>query len=124
VVEDRIDQYAQTAVVAGVDESDQSVGPAVRFVHRIPEHAVITPPVRAAKRVDRHYLDEIHAQIHQVVQLLDRRVEGAVGSERADVQFVDHPAFDRAALPVAVGPRVGRRLPELRSRVHTLRLAR
>ena len=78
MVEHRVDQHAQTAAVAGVDEPHQAVGAAVRFVHRVPEHAVVTPAVRAAERVDRHQLDEVDAEIDQVVQLLDRRVEGAL----------------------------------------------
>ena len=110
--------------MAGVDEPDQPVGAAVRFVHGVPEHAVVAPAVRAAERVDRHQLDEVDAEIDQIVQLLDRRVEGAVRGERADVQFVDHRALDRAARPVAVGPRVGRRLPQLRALVHAVGLAR
>jgi len=63
--------------MAGVDKPDQAIGPAVRLVHRIPTHAVITPAVCPAERVDRHQLDEFDAQIDQIVQLLDRRVERA-----------------------------------------------
>ena len=46
-----------------------------------------------------------------------------LGSERADVQLVDHPACDRSAVPVAVGPGVGRGLPQLRTFVHAVGLA-
>ena len=123
VIEHRIDQHAEAAPVAGVDEPHQPVGPAVRFVHRVPEHAVVTPAVRAAERVDRHQLDEVDAEIDQVVQLLDRRVERAARRERADVQLVDDPALDRAACPVVVGPGVRRGLPQLRALVHTVGLA-
>ena len=110
--------------MARVDEPHQCVRPAVRFVHRVPQHAVVAPAVRSAEGVDRHHFDEVDAEIHQIVQLLDRRVESAARSERADVQFVDHPALDRGARPVVVGPCVGIGPPELRAGMHTVGLAR
>ncbi len=99
--------------MAGVDEPDQPVGTAVRLVHRVPEHAVVAPAMCAAECVDRHQLDEVDAEIDQIVQLVDRRVERAVRRERADVQLVDDRALDGPALPVGVGPRVGGGLPQL-----------
>ena len=63
--------------MAGVDEADQPVGSAVRLVHRVPQHAVVAPAVRAGKRVDRHQFDEVDAEVDQIVKLVDRRVEGA-----------------------------------------------
>ena len=62
---------------------------------RIPEHAVIAPAVHPAERVDRHELDEVDAEIYQIVELLDRGVERADRSERADVQLVVTPPSGR-----------------------------
>ena len=111
VVEHRVDQHAQAAAMAGVDESDQPVGSAVGFVHRVPQHAVVAPAVRAGKRVDRHHLDEIDAEIDQIVELFDRRVEGARRRERADVQLVDHRALHRTAGPAVRPSMPGARAP-------------
>jgi hypothetical protein len=106
VVEHRVDQYAQTTRVAGVDEPDQAVRAAVRFVHAVPQHAVVSPAVGSGERVDRHQLDEVDPEIDQIVQLFDRGVEGPLAGEGSDVQLVDHRAFHRPAGPVAVGPAV------------------
>ena len=123
VVEHRVDQNTQTPPVAGVDEPHQAVGAAVRFVHGVPEHTVVTPAVRAGERVDRHEFDEIDAEIDQLVQSFDRRVERALRCERADVQFVDDRALDRAARPAGGSGRAGSG-PQLRAFVHTVWLPR
>jgi hypothetical protein len=123
MIEYRVDEYAETTRVAGVDEADQPVGAPVGFVHGVPEHAVVSPSVRSAERVDRHHLDEIDTEFHKVVQLVDRGVECATRGEGADVQLVDHPALDRASAPVADTAGIGRRMPQLRALVHAVRLS-
>ena len=45
------------------------------------------------------------AEVHEVVESLDRRREGALGGERADVHLVDGGDAGRA-LPRPVAPRV------------------
>ena len=110
VVEHRVDQHTQAAGVAGVDQSHQSVRAAVGFVHRVPQHPVVAPAVGSVERVDRHEFDEVDPEVHQVVQSFDGRVEGALGGEGADVQFVDHRALDRASRPLrrrSTSPRPG-----------------
>ena len=78
VIEHRVDEHSQTPPVAGLDEPHQAVGAAVRFVHGVPQHTVVTPAVRAGERVDRHQFDEVDAEIDELVQLFDGRVEGAL----------------------------------------------
>ncbi len=122
VVEHRVDQHPQAARVAGVDEPDQAVGAAVGFVHAVPQHAVVPPAAGAGERVDRHQLDEVDSEIDQVVQLFDGGVQRAGAGEGADVQLVDHRAFDRPAGPIAVGPGGAGRVPQLRAGVHPVGL--
>ncbi len=124
VVEHRVDQHAQPLCVAGVDEAHQRVGAAVGFVHAVPQHPVVSPTVAAGKGIHRHQLDEVHAEVHQIVQLVDGGVEGPGAGERAQVQLVDYRPFDRPAGPPGVGPRHARRVPQLRAGVHALGLAR
>jgi hypothetical protein len=40
----------------------------------------------------RHELDHGHAQFHQMIEFLDRRIERTGRRERAEVQLVDHLA--------------------------------
>ena len=78
MVVDDVEDHAQAAPVAGVDEALQPVRAAVRLVHRVPADAVVAPVVHAVERVDRHQLDQVDAQLDQVVEAVDGRVEGAL----------------------------------------------
>ena len=51
----------------------------------------------------------VHAELAQVVQPPDGRVQRPLRGERADVQLVDHRPAQRRAAPAAVGPGEGRR---------------
>ena len=103
VVDDVLDD-AEPGRVAAVDEPLVAVGAAVRLVHGRPQHAVVAPVVGAVDGVDRHHLDEVDADRAQVVQAPERRVEGALRGEGADVELVDHRARQLATGPAVVGP--------------------
>ncbi len=121
VVVDHVEQHGEASRVAGVDEPLEAVRAAVGLVHSAPQDTVVTPALDAVEAVDRHDLDERDAEIHQVVELLDRRVERAGLGERADVQLVDHSARQRPARPALVGPLEG--VPvDARRLVHAARL--
>jgi hypothetical protein len=106
VVDDVLD-HREAALVAGVDEPLVGGRPAVGLLDGVPEDAVVAPVVRAVERVDRQQLDELDAQLDEVVQPLDRRIQRALGRERADVQLVDDAAGQHPAGPRPVAPRVG-----------------
>ena len=120
----RVDDHAEPPQVAGIDEPREGVGTSVGLLHRVPADAVVAPVVGAVEGVDRHQLDKIHADVHQVVQFGDRRIEGAVGSERADVQFIDDCACDGPALPVRIRPDVWVDLVHLGQSVDAIGLSR
>ena len=104
VVVHHVEQDGQPARVARVHEPFQPVRAAVGFVHRPQVDPVVTPAVVAGERGDRHDLHRVHAELAQVVQPPDGRVERPLGGERADVQFVDHRPVQRPAAPAPVGP--------------------
>jgi hypothetical protein len=58
------------------------VRPAVRVVHGVPRDAVVAPAPLAGEGVARQQLDGADAELDEVVEALDRRVEGALGRER------------------------------------------
>ena len=74
--------------MAGVDEGDETLRPPVGRVHRVLADAVVTPTLLAGKIRDGHHLDGPHPEIHQVIQVRDGRLEGALRGEGADVQLV------------------------------------
>ncbi len=113
---------AETPGVAGVDEPLVGVRAAVLLVHGEPGDAVVAPVVGAVEGVDRHHLDEVDAEVDEVVEPLDRGVEGAVGGERADVQLVDHRPGELAPGPGVVVPLVRRRVSS-RQPVHAAGLS-
>ena len=97
VVVDDVQHHAEAAVVAGVHEPLEPVRAAVGLVHRPPQHPVVPPAGGAVECVDRHHLDQVDAEVGQVVEPLDGRVERPAGRERADVQLVQHGPGQRAA---------------------------
>ena len=60
-----------------------------------------SPSCGAVEGVDRHQLDEVHAESDQMVQPVDRGVERSLGGEGPDVQLIDHPAGELTAGPAA-----------------------
>ena len=103
VVDDVLDDR-ETARMAGIDEPLIRRRPPVGLIDGVPEHAVVAPIVRAVEAVDGQHLDEIDAQGDQVVEFVDRAVEGAVGGECADVQLVDHAAGELPSGPAGIRP--------------------
>ena len=75
--------------------------------------------------VIKHYRGNCHvyvdAEVDQVVQPFDGTVEGAGVGERADMQFVDHRALQRAAFPVAVAPVEAARIDQCAGSVDAVR---
>ena len=120
VVVDDVQQHGQAAAVAGVDEPLQRVRAAVGLVHRVPGHPVIAPVPDAVDRVHRQQLDVGDAQLDQVIQPLDRRVQRGARGERADVQFVDHRARPAPGRPSPVVPLVGGVVIDLGQAVHAV----
>ena len=121
VVDDVLD-HAEARRRGSVDEALVGRRAAVGLVDGEPEHAVVAPVVGAVERVDRHQLDEVDAEgRRRWSSLVDRRVEGALGGEGADVQLVERPsrpAGDRSS------PRRSTRTPWVegaRALVHAVR---
>ena len=103
VVVDDVEHDAEPAGVAGVDEPPERHRPAVVLGDRVPEHAVVAPAPRAVEGVDRQDLDEVDAELDEVVQPLLRAGERAALGERADVHLVDHRPGQGPAGPGRVG---------------------
>ncbi len=102
VVDDVLD-HAQPCCMRGIDEALVRRGPAVLLLDGRPEHAVVPPVVGAVERVDRQQLDEVDAELDEVVEATDGSVEGSLRSERAEVQLVEHRSRELAS-----GPRLRR----------------
>ena len=88
VVVDDVQDHAEPARVAGVDEGDEPLRSPVGRMHRVLADAVVTPTLLAGKIRDGHHLHGLHPEINQVIQMRDGRLEGALRGEGADVQLV------------------------------------
>ena len=121
VVDDILDD-PQPPSVAGVHEPLVPGGAAVRLLHGVPEDPVVAPVAVAVERVDRQQLDQVDAEIDQMVELVDGRVQRAGRGEGADVQLVDHRTRQLPPGPRAVGPVVRGRIEGPARPVHTARL--
>ena len=76
VVVHHVLDHPEALRVAGVDEAAVGVGAAVLLVHGEPADAVVAPVVGAVEGVDRQQLDEVDAEVDEVVEPLDRRSRG------------------------------------------------
>ena len=103
-----VEDHADATVVTAIDKLLQAVRSAVTVLNCVREDSVVSPAVSTREGGHRQYLDEVHAEIYQVIEPLNRGLEGARRGERADVQLVDKlaeqlppsPAF---GLPVECG---------------------
>ena len=86
--------------MASVDEPYERLRSAVRLVHGVLPDAVVSPAPAPREVSDGHHFHSVDAQLDEVVQLADGRVEGALVGERADVQLVQHAAAEIDAFPL------------------------
>ena len=106
VVVDHVEKHHEAALVRGVDQRAQVVGPAVGAVGCVEQHAVVAPVAPAGEIGDRHQLDRGEARHHHVVELVDRGAKRAFGRERPDVQLENDRLFPWAPAPVGHAPAI------------------
>ncbi len=104
MVVNHVEANPQPQVVGGVNEPVQRVRPTVGLVDGEQAHPVVTPAAASWERRQRHQFDDVDAQVDQVGQPFDGRIQGATGCERADMHLVKHLAKRVYAWPVLVGP--------------------
>ena len=85
VVVDHIQQHGQAARVRCVHQASQRLGAAVCLRGREQVHAIVAPAALAREIGHRHQLNRRHAQVAQVVQVRDQRVERAGSGGGSDV---------------------------------------
>src|SRR5260370_42670324 len=96
MVVNHVKDHRDPAVVARLHEALQIARSAVRRVHSVELHRVITPvEIRgrvAIKRsifMDGHNLDTVNAQIFQKIQLLNGVLKGTCGLPGRDIEGTD-----------------------------------
>src|SRR5207245_1213241 len=106
MVVDDIQDSGQAVQMAGIDQTLHRLWTAVGVMRGEKVDAVVTPAPRAGELGHRHDLDRIHAELDQLGEALDRRIECSGGGERADVKLVEDEAGKWAAAPAGVAPRI------------------
>ena len=95
VVVDHIQDDGDAALVRLPDELLEAVRPAIGTFHREDVGGVVAPGVIPGELGDRHDLDGIDPELHQMIQPLQHGLESARPAflfhmERADMQLIDH----------------------------------
>src|SRR5579862_3069756 len=104
VVVDDIKDDSDAGAVAGVYETLERFAAAVRILHGEGIDAVIAPVSLARKLRDRHRFNRRDAKILERFKARDDGVEGALGSEGADVKLIDNILRERQATPGLILP--------------------
>ena len=99
VVVDDVEDHGQAGGVGGVDEPLEPLRAAVGGLRGRHVDAVVAPAAAARELGHRHQLDRGDAELAQPGQVRDRRLERALGRERADVQLVQHQVAQARAAP-------------------------
>ena len=89
VVVDDVEAHADAGAVGGVDEAHQGLGAPVGLVDGPEAHPVVAPSGSTGEGGQGHELDDVDAQLGQVIEPGDGAVQGALGGERAHVELVD-----------------------------------
>ena len=92
MVVDNIEQHRQAKAVSSIDESLQSVGTAIRFVHGKKRNAVVAPSMIAIEGRNGHQFHMGDTEIAQVFKLCDRGIKSAFRRECSQMQFIDDGA--------------------------------
>ena len=122
MVVDDVQNHAQAEVMRAIDEPTQVVRGAVQMARREQIDAVVAPAETSGELRDRHHFDRGDPDVGERRQLLHRRTPGAFLGERADVELVEHLAFEAHAGPRLIGPCKRVRIDHLRRAVRTERL--
>jgi hypothetical protein len=122
VVVDDVEHDAETGVVRRVDEPRERLGPAVRDVRGKRVQPVVAPAAVARERRNGHHLDGRDAELLQLAQMLDSRVERPLGAERPNVQLIEHELVEPHSLPRRRAPAEVPGVEHPRRSLHALRL--
>jgi len=104
MVVDDIDNDGDAAAMGGIDETPESVDPAIGVLNGEGKDAVITPVALARTLSKWHQLDRVDAEFEKVIQTRDNAVEILSGRKGSGVQFVNDGVAERYSLPAVVGP--------------------
>ena len=122
MVVDDVQHHREPFAMTSVDQPLQPQRSAIYGMRRVKVGAVVPPVARAGKRRHRHELDRRDAQVAQVGKPANNTVESSLGREGSGVQLINYEIFQRAAFPIAVGPRESVGVNDLRSVMNSVRL--
>ena len=109
-------------MTTATDRTAEAARAAVGGLGREQVHAVVAPVPRSRELGDRHQLDRRDAQVHQLREMGDDRLEGAGAGERSDVELVEDDVRELVAPERLVGPGERPRIDHHRRSVHALGL--
>ena len=84
--------------------------------------AVVAPSAIAREFGNRHQLDVRDAELGQMVEAIDRRIEGSRRREGANMQLIHDRGIERRGIPAGVGPGEVGMIDDARAAVHAVRL--
>ena len=112
VVVDDVEHHCETQPVGGLHEARERLGASVAVLHRVGEHAVVSPAPLARELGQRHQLHGGDTEIGQPLELGGRGIQGPLRGEGPDVQLVEHRRVEVGSLEAGASSVCsGRRFP-------------
>src|SRR5689334_4302648 len=105
VVINNVEDDGEALLMTGIDELLQANRTAVAALCSVWKHAVVSPVSIAGKLRDGHKFDCGDAELNEIIESRNDRLERAPGRESARMHFVDDVVLQRNATPVFIGPR-------------------
>jgi hypothetical protein len=100
-----IENNGELLLMAGIDQSLQPHGPAVRALHGERIDTVVAPVAFARKLGDGHKLNGCDTQVFQLIEARYDGLKGALTGENTHVQLIDKVALKGDSRPALVVPR-------------------
>src|SRR5690606_1337422 len=110
MVENDVQQDHEPALMRGIYQSLEHLGPAISHMRCIKEHTVIPPAPIAGELRHRHQLERRNPEVHKINKLLSNTIKGAFLRKCPGMDLVNNSLVPGPSRPFRSPPFIGMRV--------------